>query len=68
MNRTVARFALAALLVLSTAGLARAAKAPQAETCAPCKRSVCVQLCGSQGPAFCDVDPETGCPFCACNG
>jgi hypothetical protein len=53
---------LLAVLVTSFAASAPATSCPP-----PCRRSQCIQLCGSQGPAFCTVD-EFGCSVCMCNG
>jgi hypothetical protein len=72
MSRAVRPFTLLTLLVVVTGAAslsaARNRQDLQTESCAPCKRSVCQQICGPQRPAFCDTDPVTGCPVCACNG
>ena len=61
--KTVLRsFTLLAILAASFAASAPATSCPP-----PCRRSQCIQLCGSQGPAFCAVD-EFGCSVCMCNG
>ena len=63
-------FALVLLAVLSMAA-GRPAFSPPTTTalaCSACKRSVCLQICGPNRPAFCDLDPTTGCPVCACGG
>lgn len=61
--------ALVLLAALSSATFAGGSISDTAtESCPVCRRWECQQLCGSQQPAFCDFDPVTGCPFCACNG
>jgi hypothetical protein len=63
-------FALVLLTVLSVAA-GRPAFSPSTTTaavCPPCKRTICQQQCGPNRPAFCDIDPISGCPVCACGG
>jgi len=72
MSQTVRRFTFFALVALVAGSMnlsaARSRDTIRLKSCAPCKRSVCQQICGPQRPAFCDIDPVTGCPVCACNG
>lgn len=69
MRRKLTATALALLAALSTAAFAGGSPDDTTtEACQVCRRTQCQQICGPQKPAFCDIDPVTGCPFCACNG
>ena len=69
MKRTARFLTLATLLTGALALSASEGKGGADKTCTPCKRSVCIQLCGPNGqPAFCEYDEASGCSYCACNG